>query len=233
MQLKFFLILMLVFCNQYVCAEQMPPRQATHLFILAGQSNMARLNPDLSFVPTLKNALPNDQLLFIKDAKGGQAIRQWRKNTAPQKANTSAEDNDKLYQKLLHKIMRQLHRYPIDTITFIWMQGERDAQDHLSANYGYELSELINQLKQDTGRNDLNVVLGRLTDFGLKRRKINYDWEQIRHLQVDYAEHTPHTTWVDTDDLNGANDDLHLTVDGYYVLGERFAHAALKLISQP
>ncbi|TSA41281.1 MAG: acetyl xylan esterase [Methylococcaceae bacterium] len=233
MNLHFFLLLILFFCNQYVLAEQMPPRQATHLFILAGQSNMARLNPELSFVPTLKNALPNDQLLFIKDAKGGQAIRQWRKDTAPQKGNASAENNGKLYQKLVHKIMRQLHSSPIDTITFIWMQGERDAQERLSAQYGYELSEMINQLKHDTGRNDLNVVLGRLTDFGLKRRKVNYDWEQIRHLQVDYAEHTPHTTWVDTDDLNGANDDLHLTPDGYYLLGERFAHAALKLIAQP
>ena len=50
------------------------------LFILSGQSNMSKLNPDISFTPTVKKAFPGDQIIVIKDASGGQPIRQWYKN---------------------------------------------------------------------------------------------------------------------------------------------------------
>ena len=33
---------------------------ATRLFLLAGQSNMANLAPEISFVPALKKTFPND-----------------------------------------------------------------------------------------------------------------------------------------------------------------------------
>ena len=36
---------------------------ATRLFILSGQSNMAALDPEVSFIPTLKAAFPADDLI--------------------------------------------------------------------------------------------------------------------------------------------------------------------------
>ena len=41
----------------------------TRLFILSGQSNMAGLNPDVSFTPTLKKAYPDDELVVVKSAQ--------------------------------------------------------------------------------------------------------------------------------------------------------------------
>jgi len=54
------------------------PSQAddgVHLFILSGQSNMAGLNPALSFTPTVEEKFGAENTLVVKDALGGQPIR--------------------------------------------------------------------------------------------------------------------------------------------------------------
>ena len=51
-----------------------------HFFILSGQSNMAALKPEKSFLPELKELLPGDEIRHVKFAKGGQPIRKWVKN---------------------------------------------------------------------------------------------------------------------------------------------------------
>ena len=58
--------------------------------------------------------------------------------------------------------------------------------------------------------------------------------------QVKVSEANPHGAWVDTDDLkDGRNkkgteikNDLHYSVDGYKILGERFAEKAIALINK-
>ena len=50
------------------------------LFILSGQSNMAGLNPDLSFTPAIKKEFPDDKVIVVKHAIGGRPIRLWYKD---------------------------------------------------------------------------------------------------------------------------------------------------------
>lgn len=47
----------------------------THLLILSGQSNMAGLDPAVSFTPTVRKALAGDEVIIVKHARGGQPIR--------------------------------------------------------------------------------------------------------------------------------------------------------------
>jgi len=54
-------------------------KQKTHLFILSGQSNMAGLNPQISFTPTVETAFGKENVIVVKDAKGGQPIMRWYK----------------------------------------------------------------------------------------------------------------------------------------------------------
>jgi len=76
------------------------------------------------------------------------------------------------------------------------------------------------------------VVIGRISDAGLRRKRQSSDWELIRNVQVKVADaDSSHRAWVDTDDLNGDTDALHYTDEGYKILGERFALAAIKLIN--
>lgn len=140
----------------------------TRLFILSGQSNMAGLNPDVSFTPALKKAYPNDELIVVKSAQGGQPIRRWYRDwkppegvAAPKPGVTKPGD---LYDQLLEKVRAATKGKTIDTVCFVWMQGERDAKEGLSVVYADSLRGLIKQLQIDLQRPDLVVVIGRLSD---------------------------------------------------------------------
>ena len=222
------LLLLVVVANMAVADEPSP--QKMHLFILSGQSNMAKLDPAISFTPTVTKALAEDQVIVVKDAEGGQPIRRWYKNWKPASGENRKPVGD-LYDQLMQKVNATLDGKKPDTITFLWMQGERDAREKNGAVYGASLKGLLDQLAQDLQREDISVVIGRLSDHGVDNPNIP-DWNVIREAQVSLAEANPRREWVDTDDLNGPDDNLHLTKDGYRILGERFAEAALKLLAK-
>jgi hypothetical protein len=50
-----------------------------HLFILSGQSNMARLDPNEAFTPAMNQTFGKNNVIVVHDAKGGQPIRRWYK----------------------------------------------------------------------------------------------------------------------------------------------------------
>src|SRR5690242_13683253 len=65
------------------------------LFILSGQSNMVRFDPNATFTPALKKAFPGDEILIVKSAEGGQPIARWYKG---------AGQRGDLYDLLLSKV---------------------------------------------------------------------------------------------------------------------------------
>ena len=69
--------------------ESFADNEGKHLFILSGQSNMARLDPSDSFTPTVIKEFGSDNVIVVKDAKGGQPIRRWYKNWKPAKGAAS------------------------------------------------------------------------------------------------------------------------------------------------
>jgi hypothetical protein len=196
-----------------------------HLFILSGQSNMAGLNPDLSFTPTVKEEFGDDHVIVVKSAQGGQPIRRWYKawKSADGIAPKSTGD---LYDKLMGLVNPAIEGKQIKSITFVWMQGERDAKEKHSSVYAASFAGLVEQLRTDMKRKDINFVIGRLSDYG------DYpDWTAVREAQVQVAKDDPRGAWVDTDDLNGPNDGLHYNREGYVELGSRFAKSAIALIN--
>ena len=48
-------------------------QSTNHLFILSGQSNMARLDPAISFTPTVAAAFGEKNITVVHDAVGGSA----------------------------------------------------------------------------------------------------------------------------------------------------------------
>jgi hypothetical protein len=196
-----------------------------HLFILSGQSNMGGLNPDESFTPSVKKAFSGDEIIVVKDAFSGECIRQWcvkLETFQGQEVITSYN-----YDHLMTKVKKAINGKTPSTITFIWMQGECDAEEHKGEEYAANLKGLIDQLREDLKFKDINFVIGRLSDFGNKRYP---HWTMVRQAQVAVAESDPRGAWVDTDDLNGPKNDLHYTKKGYKILGEDFAAKAINLI---
>ena len=213
-------------------------RADVHLFILSGQSNMAGLDPKLSFTPAVEAAFGKDNVVVVKSAQGGQPIRRWHKDWKPS-GGPQPQNNGDLYKKLMEAVLRAIKDKEITSVTFVWMQGERDAKERHGDVYAKSLNGLITQLEEDLDRDDVNFVIGRLSDFDMENKRYP-DWTKVRDVQVAVAEASPRGAWVDTDDLNdkpakggeGTRDDLHYTKEGYRILGERFAEAAIGLIEK-
>lgn len=207
-----------------------------HLFILSGQSNMAALDPEISFTPAVEAAFKKNNVIVVKYAKGGQPIRRWYKKWKPARGDAPESTGD-LYDILMKKVNAQIKGKKFATVTFIWMQGESDAKKEGKV-YAASLKGLHEQLRKDIGRKDINFVIGRISDHDNKKKFPQ--WEIVRNAQVEFADASTRAAWVNTDDLNdGKNkkgkqikDDLHYSVEGYRILGERFAEKAIELIKK-
>ena len=166
--------------------EAAQDKGSAHLFILSGQSNMARLDPDISFTPAVKKAFGADAVIVVKDAQSGQPISRWYKGWKSVQGQPAKVSGD-LYDRLMDKVTAAIAAREIDTVTFVWMHGENDASRNQTAVYKASLDGLMNQLRQDSNRDDINFVLGRLSDYSLDSSK-HPEWQQMRDLQVAYAE---------------------------------------------
>jgi hypothetical protein len=197
-----------------------------HLFILSGQSNMVGLDPDISFTPAVTKAFGNDEVIVVKDAVGAQSIRRWYRKWEPLPGEET-KGTGTLEDLLIKKVKASIGGKTPNTITFVWMQGERDAKEKHGKIYASCLRAYLDEVRDDLGRKDVNFVIGRLSDF----KNENYpDWELVRKAQVEVADSDPRCAWIDTDDLNGPRNDLHYTPEGYRILGERFAAKAIEMI---
>ena len=207
-----------------------------HLLILSGQSNMARLDPNKSFTPAVTKEFGRDNVIVVKDAMGTQPIRRWHKKWKPAKGDQPNETGD-LYDRLMTKVNAAIKGKKVKTVTFVWMQGERDAREKDGEVYAASFKGLIDQFEEDLRRKDINFVIGRLSDFDMDNKKYPH-WTMVRKAQVEVAATSPRGAWVDTDDLNdGKNrngkkikNDLHYSVEGYKTLGKRFAEKSIELI---
>lgn len=231
-----FVVVVVICCATSFSATANEKNSAYHLFILSGQSNMAGLRPEESFIPEVEKAFGKDHVLVVKDALGGQPIRRWYTDWESADGIRPEATGD-LYKRLMDKVRAVTVGKEIQTITFIWMQGERDAKEEYGKVYRASLEGLLKQLSSDLKRDDVNVVIGRLSDFDMEDKKYHH-WTLVREQQAAFVRDGLRRALVDTDDLNdGVNrrgkeirDDLHYSASGYVELGKRFAKESIQLI---
>ena len=226
MKSLFLLTLISLGCLSVTAADE-----AKHLFLLSGQSNMSRFQHKQFFIPAVQAAYGADRVIIIKNAQGGQPISKWYKAWASSKGEKPKETGQ-LYDSLIENVKEKTAGVQIKSVTFIWMQGEADVKAGNVDVYAKSFRGLLGQLEKDLNRKDINIIIGRLSDFGLKKRS-NPKWGQMRKVQMALANENPRACWVDTDDLNGEKHSLHyLKPEGYRKLGERYVEAAKKLIKE-
>ena len=144
----------------------------------------------------------------------------------------------RLYDGMMARVKKATAGKTYDTVTFIWMQGETDAGKELVELYVDSFQSIVARLKSDLKIESINIVIGRLSDFGLANGKSKDAWTKMREIQVTLAEDDPNCEWVNTDDLNDKSEDgktwdnLHYTKEGYKILGQRFAEKAIGLIKK-
>lgn len=206
-----------------------------HLFILSGQSNMARFKPKSWFTPGISEALGADNVIVSFYAKGGQPISKWYRQWKSSRGETDPNAG-KLYDAMMETTKAAIRGQRIRSVTFIWMQGEADAKAGNGDVYLASLNGLKKQLEQDLKCTDINFIIGRLSDSGFYRRRDKKrlpapQWEALRKAQESFANASDRAIWVNTDDLNGENNQLHyVKPEGYEKLGERYVEAAIKLV---
>ena len=213
--------------------------QEKHLFILSGQSNMAALNPSKSFTPTVSEAFGAENVIVVKYAIGGKPIRCWFDNWKTLVKENPKQNLPNIYHPLVDMVKKAIKNESVASVTFLWMQGERDAREKRGDEYQKNLLRVYSQLSRDINREDINMVIGRLSDHDMQNQKFPH-WTKLREIQVNLANSNPRFSWIDTDDLNeGINfrgnaikNDLHMSVEGYKVMGKRFAEKAIALIER-
>lgn len=206
----------------------------SHLFILSGQSNMANMDPDASgsFTPTIEDLMKNDQVTVVKYAEGGRPIERW-------------DEGNSMWNGLIAEIDTALEAgQPYDTVTFVWMQGEKDSQDNTATDsYEAKLLDLYARLKTYMGVDTMFWVIGRLNDARLYEDEVDdqgnnqgKNWRKIRRIQEFTGDSRDYAVWVNFDDLNGPSDSVHCPMgEGdteYAQLGARWATVAADLISE-
>ena len=218
------------FLSVVFCFTLLGNAKEKHLFILSGQSNMALMRPAVSFTPTVKKSLGNDNVIIVHHAKGTKEISRWYKKWKPAKG-PAPQGTGEIYDELMAMVKQEIKGKKIATVTFLWMQGERDAKLQYGDVYLKSLKGVMKQLSDDLGRDDINLVVGRINDFGMSN-KSHPHWTKVRDAQVKIAESMPNAAWIDTDDLNGKANGIHATGHGYKVMGRRFAEKALELLKK-
>ncbi|MGB1130529.1 MAG: sialate O-acetylesterase, partial [Haloferula sp.] len=180
--------------------------QPVHLFILSGQSNMAGMDPETGFMPEAKKLFKDEKVVYIKVAKGGQPICRWLEEWQDIAKKNGLRENDikrihkdgevEFYQPILDQYKEMLKKHPkFNSVTFCWMQGERDANGGGQPAYKDALKLLISKLRRDLERPDMNIVIGRLSDAGQKKES----WGAMRKIQMEIVNEDASGAWVDVD----------------------------------
>ena len=174
---------------------------------------------------------------MVMRMKSGRGIRFWvadyRQPHERGLTDKKMSENGSVYPFLLQDVTDAGQDESFDTVGFIWMQGESDANNRLSEVYEESFIKLSEQLKRDLGREDLYFVIGRISDYGRGGPQHEH-WQRVRDAQVGLGKHRG-GAWIDTDDLNGGdanqpNGDIHFPQQGAVLLGQRFADKALEMI---
>jgi hypothetical protein len=209
-----------------------------HLFILSGQSNMTGTVKD-AFADRVQERFGEENAVVVMRMKSGRGIRFWvadyRQPTGRGLTDKKMNSNGQEYKPLIEAVMAAAKDESFDTVGFIWMQGESDANNRLSEVYEESFLKLIKQLEKDLGRDDLYFVIGRINDYA-RSRPDNEHWHSVRDAQVKLGK-TRGNAWIDTDDLNGGDakqpdGDIHFPREGAVIVGQRFADKAMELIDK-
>ena len=218
-----------------VCAGE--KKTGKHLFILSGQSNMTGA-VKAAFTAHVEEQYGKENSVVVMRMKSGRGIRFWVADY-DQPADRGLQEkkmtsNGMEYKPLIEAALAAVKAQSFDTVGFIWMQGESDANNRLSEVYEESFLKLVGQLRKDLKRVDLYYVIGRINDYA-KSRPDNVHWKRVRETQIKLGK-TPGNAWIDTDDLNGGNadnpdGDIHFPREGALRLGRRFADKAIEMIN--
>jgi hypothetical protein len=176
---------------------------------------------------------------LVQCSRSGRGIRFWVKDYElpedHERHGTLKSGNGEEFPRLVKAVQDSCDARSFKTVSFIWMQGESDANRNLGVAYERSFTTLLSRLKKELGVEEMYFVIGRISDYGLHGKNAE-GWKLMRKVHQQIADADPMGAWIDTDDLNGGDEDnpagdLHYPAEESIRLGERFGQAALKQLS--
>lgn len=219
-----------------LATSQEPAKTSRHLFILSGQSNMTG-ELEKGFAEKVMEKFGAENTVIVRSMKSGRGIRFWvadyEEPASSDLGLSKAKDNGSEYPVLLQAVRKAGDARSFQTVTFVWMQGESDANRGLGAAYAAAFRELHKELTGDLGIQSMPVVIGRISDYGLHGEKAD-SWREVRAVQEKLAGEFA-GAWVDTDDLNDIEGkpegDLHYPGEQRVALGRRLGEKAVAVVT--
>ena len=243
------LVLILFSCKPlYVSDNKVDPN--FHLYLLAGQSNMAgRGETDSLSTPNnirilMLNeedewSIARDPLHFDKPKVAGvgpglafgQKMLTYEKDKnvriglIPCAVGGTSIDQwqDSLYDESVGRLRIALQYGVIKGI--IWHQGESDSSEEKAEVYIDKLQKLIARYRDETGNDDLPFVAGELGYYKENYKLINNELKKLTDI-------VPFSAVATSEELKHKGDGTHLDSESARKLGERMAMEMYKLLYQ-
>ena len=196
-----------------------------------------RFGPELTFAQTIQEQFPDRRIAIIKYANGGTSI------------DPSAAGQFGCWEPTLEGINQYDHFLTTVRLAqsdtdidddgvadrlipagIIWLQGESDANHspQIANRYEANLRRLIGRMRTTFGRDDLPVVIGRVSPSQLPEMFWKH-LEIVRTAQAQYTQEDANAVLVETTDSYGHSDFWHYDSAGYLALGREVGAAVAKL----
>lgn len=187
-----------------------------------GKREKFACGPEVSLGLRLHKVL-GEQVALVKYARDGTNLKEEWKVGASLYNNAIARFKQSIFD------LQELG-YNTQIAGFFWMQGESDARDRIGGeSYEANLRHFIDGIRQELDTPYLPFILAKipLTSAQITTRGSFPYGDRVRNAQLRVAQNTPHTAVFDTLDLPRQEDNVHLTAEGYILLGDRFARVWL------
>ena len=201
-----------------------------------------RFGIELTFARELQNLLPDENIALIKYSRGGTSIHiDAAGDFGCWDPDFSTGNGVNQYDHFLATV---LNAYSVDDIDgdgerdelipagIVWMQGESDANvKEIALEYADNLKRLMDLIRAAFLRDDLPVVIGRISDSGNDSDGNVWDYgNELRWQQARFVNQDSRAALVVTTDNYDYSDKWHYNTEGYIDLGKQFARAMVGLM---
>ncbi len=185
-----------------------------------------QFGPEVVFSQRLAAAFPDHEIRLVKFSAGGTSLADsWLPEKQKMYARFTAN-----YRNAISNLEKSGH--PVEIAGMLWMQGEGDAETIERANaYEKNLEILLADVRNQTGKAKLPVVMGRISSSLLKETPWSFDHTAIvQKAQETVTNKDQHSWLIPADDLTMLKDNTHFDTAGQIALGERMAKQMLEAL---
>ncbi len=184
-----------------------------------------KFGPEIAFSHELAKKYPKHTIAVVKTSGGGTKL--W-KHWLP---------GQPMYVRFLQNMENALEDLKGRGISYeicgmLWMQGESDAEFLEWANaYEENLKTLYKDVRLQTAKNDLPIVMGRISIGLLRKTPWNFDYTKVVQAAQDrVAAADRNVRIINTDKLETLKDNTHFNSESNIWLGKKMGKRMLALI---